>query len=203
MRVLICMNTQKLKEETILARLKSIENKFAELEIPTKCMYNLQNINENVKKDMHSVTGILEKIGPHRDFTAVYFADGWIHSRDCRLVHAFCQEFGIKILPTNFIYWEASPIMPIPDVTRNIELPSGPNINKIDPNDVVRLVKENNNLESVIDLMAEDIIDYWEEIKKAYDEEYCKDVEMTTGSIREFYEKQNDIIEERVSESLL
>lgn len=38
------------------------------------------------------------------DVDAVYFDEGWIEARGCRIENAVCQEYGIKILDFNFLY---------------------------------------------------------------------------------------------------
>ena len=40
---------------------------------------------------------------------AVYFDDGWFEARGCRIENAVCQEYGIKILTSDFLFEPTKP----------------------------------------------------------------------------------------------
>ena len=40
---------------------------------------------------------------------AVYFDDGWFEARGCRIENAVCQEYGIKILTSDFLFEPTQP----------------------------------------------------------------------------------------------
>ena len=40
---------------------------------------------------------------------AVYFDDGWFKARGCRIENAVCQEYGIKILTSDFLFEPTQP----------------------------------------------------------------------------------------------
>ena len=86
---------RKEREETI--------KKFEELHINVIDSIIEETANPKKYNEYHPALFYLAKsIDFMAQVDAVYFMDGWKDARGCRIEHKICEEYGIKILYSNF-----------------------------------------------------------------------------------------------------
>ena len=102
MKVMISLPMNGRKNEEVEARMQKLKEDFAKLHIDVVDSF----ITDEIENSNHPGVYYLGKTLTQfmHDVDAVYFDDGWIEARGCRIENAICQEYGIKILDFNFLY---------------------------------------------------------------------------------------------------
>lgn len=110
MKVMISMPMNGRRNDDIINRLNELRQEFAKLHIDVIDSFIKAEAGE---LNHPGVFYIAKSIMLMADVDAVYFDDGWIDSRGCRIEHVVCQEYGIRILDSKFLFGQ-QPIRVIP-----------------------------------------------------------------------------------------
>ena len=102
MKVMISMPMNGRKNEEVEARMKKLKEDFAKLHIDVVDSFITDEIENSNHPGVYYLGRTLMNF--MHDVDAVYFDEGWIEARGCRIENAVCQEYGIKILDFNFLY---------------------------------------------------------------------------------------------------
>ena len=102
MKVMISLPMNGRKNDEIKERIKELKEKFAKLHIEVVDSFITDEIEDSNYPGVYYLGRILMKFMHNVD--AVYFDDGWIKARGCRIENAVCQEYGIKILTSDFLF---------------------------------------------------------------------------------------------------
>lgn len=102
MKVMISLPMNGRPDEEIKARIEQLKKEFAKMHIEVVDSF----LTEEVENSNHPGVYYLGRtlMNFMHDVDAVYFDEGWIEARGCRIENAVCQEYGIKILDFNFLY---------------------------------------------------------------------------------------------------
>ena len=119
MKVMISMPMNGRRTDDIINRLKELRQEFNKLHIDIVDSFIKAEAGE---LNHPGVFYIAKSIMLMANIDAVYFDDGWIDSRGCRIEHAVCQEYGIRILDSKFLFGQ-QPIDKIIDFERVIPQP--------------------------------------------------------------------------------
>lgn len=101
MKVMISMPMNGRRNDDIINRLNELRQEFAKLHIDVIDSFIKTEAGE---LNHPGVFYIAKSIMLMADIDAVYFDDGWIDSRGCRIEHVVCQEYGIRILDSKFLF---------------------------------------------------------------------------------------------------
>lgn len=102
MKVMISLPMNGRKKEEVEARMQKLKEDFAKLHIDVVDSFITDEIENSNHPGVYYLGRTLTQFMHNVD--AVYFDDGWINARGCRIENAICQEYGIKILDFNFLY---------------------------------------------------------------------------------------------------
>ena len=102
MKVMISLPMNGRKNEEVEARMQKLKEDFAKLHIDVVDSFITDEIENSNHPGVYYLGRTLTQFMHNVD--AVYFDDGWINARGCRIENAICQEYGIKILDFNFLY---------------------------------------------------------------------------------------------------
>ena len=107
MKVMISLPMNGRKNEEIKERMKELKEKFAKLHIDVIDSFLTDEIENSYHPGVYYLGRTLTQFMHNVD--AVYFDDGWFEARGCRIENAVCQEYGIKILTSDFLFEPAQP----------------------------------------------------------------------------------------------
>lgn len=102
MKVMISMPMNGRKNEEVEARMKKLKEDFAKLHIDVVDSFITDTIEGSNHPGVYYLGRTLTQFMHNVD--AVYFDEGWIEARGCRIENAICQEYDIKILDYHFLY---------------------------------------------------------------------------------------------------
>lgn len=129
MKVMISLPMNGKNDDEVRARMAYLKNEFAKLHIEVVDSFITDEIEGSNYPGVYYLGRTLMKFMHNVD--AVYFDDGWIEARGCRIENAVCQEYGIKILTPDFLF---EPRM------HNVMMPPQPHIkNRMDTAKVVSI----------------------------------------------------------------
>ena len=117
MKVMISMPMNGRRSDDIINRLKELRQEFAKLHIDVIDSYIKAEAGE---LNHPGVFYMAKSIMLMANVDAVYFDDGWIDSRGCRIEHVICQEYGIRMLDSKFLFGQ-QPRSVIPKPLSKIE----------------------------------------------------------------------------------
>lgn len=100
MRVMISLPMNGIPDEKIKERIKELKDKFKEFHIEVIDSFITDEIKDSYHPGVYYLGRTLMNFMHCVD--AVYFDEGWNKARGCRIEYAICQEYGIKILNSNF-----------------------------------------------------------------------------------------------------
>lgn len=107
MKVMISLPMNGRKNEEIKERMKELKEKFAKLHIDVIDSFLTDEIENSYHPGVYYLGRTLTQFMHNVD--AVYFDDGWFEARGCRIENAVCQEYGIKILTSDFLFEPTQP----------------------------------------------------------------------------------------------
>ena len=107
MKVMISLPMNGRKNDEIKERIKELKEKFAKLHIDVIDSFLTDEIENSNHAGVYYLGRTLTQFMHNVD--AVYFDDGWIEARGCRIENAICQEYGIKILKPDFLFEPTQP----------------------------------------------------------------------------------------------
>ena len=107
MKVMISLPMNGRKNEEIKERMKELKEKFAKLHIDVIDSFLTDEIENSYHPGVYYLGRTLTQFMHNVD--AVYFDDGWEKARGCRIENAVCQEYGIKILTSDFLFESTQP----------------------------------------------------------------------------------------------
>ena len=107
MKVMISLPMNGRKNDEIKERIKELKEKFAKLHIEVVDSFITDEIEDSNYPGVYYLGRTLMKFMHNVD--AVYFDDGWFEARGCRIENAVCQEYGIKILTSDFLFEPTQP----------------------------------------------------------------------------------------------
>ena len=110
MKVMISMPMNGRRNDDIINRLNELRQEFTKLHIDVIDSFIKTEAGE---LNHPGVFYLAKSLMLMADIDAVYFDDGWIDSRGCRIEHVVCQEYGIRILDSKFLFGQ-QPIRVIP-----------------------------------------------------------------------------------------
>ena len=129
MKVMISLPMNGKNDDEVRARMAYLKNEFAKLHIEVVDSFITDEIEGSNYPGVYYLGRTLMKFMHNVD--AVYFDNGWLEARGCRIENAICQEYGIKILKPDFLF---EPRM------HNVMMPPQPHIkNCMDTSKVVSL----------------------------------------------------------------
>lgn len=102
MKVMISLPMNGRKNDEIKERMKELKEKFAKLHIDVIDSFLTDEIENSYHPGVYYLGRTLTQFMHNVD--AVYFDDGWEKARGCRIENAVCQEYGIKILTSDFLF---------------------------------------------------------------------------------------------------
>ena len=107
MKVMISLPMNGRKNDEIKERIKELKEKFAKLHIDVIDSFVTDEIENSYHPGVYYLGRTLTQFMHNVD--AVYFDDGWFEARGCRIENAVCQEYGIKILTSDFLFEPTQP----------------------------------------------------------------------------------------------
>ena len=135
MKVMISLPMNGRKNDEIKERIKELKEKFAKLHIDVVDSFIIDEIENSNHPGVYYLGRTLTQFMHNVD--AVYFDDGWIEARGCRIENAICQEYGIKILTPDFLFEPR---------VHNVMIPPQPQIKEyMETNNVVSIKKNLKN----------------------------------------------------------
>ena len=102
MKVMISLPMSGRNDDEVKARMSYLKKEFAKLHIEVVDSFITDEIEDSNYPGVYCLGRTLMKFMHNVD--AVYFDDGWFEARGCRIENALCQEYGIKILPSDFLF---------------------------------------------------------------------------------------------------
>ena len=102
MKVMISLPMNGRKNEEVEARIQKLKEDFAKLHIDVVDSFITDEIENSNHPGVYYLGRTLMNF--MHDVDAVYFDEGWIEARGCRIENAVCQEYGIKILTPDFLF---------------------------------------------------------------------------------------------------
>ena len=101
MKVMISLPMNGRSNEEIKARMQQLRDEFAKLHIEVVDSFITDEFEgESIHPGIYYLGRTLTQFMHNVD--AVYFDEGWIEARGCRIENAVCQEYGIKRLDHRF-----------------------------------------------------------------------------------------------------
>lgn len=107
MKVMISLPMNGRKKEEVEARMQKLKEDFAKLHIDVVDSFLTDEIENSYHPGVYYLGRTLTQFMHNVD--AVYFDDGWFEARGCRIENAVCQEYGIKILTSDFLFEPTQP----------------------------------------------------------------------------------------------
>ena len=107
MKVMISLPMNGRKKEEVEARMQKLKEDFAKLHIDVVDSFLTDEIENSYHPGVYYLGRTLTQFMHNVD--AVYFDDGWFEARGCRIENAICQEYGIKILTSDFLFEPTQP----------------------------------------------------------------------------------------------
>ena len=107
MKVMISLPMNGRKKEEVEARMQKLKEDFAKLHIDVVDSFITDEIENSYHPSVYYLGRTLTQFMHNVD--AVYFDDGWFEARGCRIENAICQEYGIKILTSDFLFEPTQP----------------------------------------------------------------------------------------------
>ena len=103
MKVMISLPMNGKKDQDVIARMLELKSEFEKLHIEVidsfiKDEAPLGTIHPNIYYLGRTLKNFLSEAD------AVYFDDGWREARGCRIERKVCEEYGIKILDSDFLF---------------------------------------------------------------------------------------------------
>ena len=107
MKVMISLPMSGRNDDEVKARMSYLKKEFAKLHIEVVDSFITDEIEGSNYPGVYYLGRTLMKFMHNVD--AVYFDDGWFEARGCRIENAVCQEYGIKILTSDFLFKPTKP----------------------------------------------------------------------------------------------
>lgn len=111
MKVMISLPMNGKKDSDVRKRMKELTKEFDKLHIEVVDSFLTDEVKNSYHPAVYYLGRTLMKFMHNVD--AVYFDEGWKEARGCRIERKICEEYGIKILDTDFLSRNDSTILHI------------------------------------------------------------------------------------------